>query len=242
VTFQVPHKRPDFLIDECIGERTEGLDAIIAKPDSNLVWHDYNELLNPWELHGEYCDVVYFFPVAFDYMLSHDGEALDMCDVLVRFAAEFEGQLKTDKLFDTVRVELKSCLDHWTRNFEVVHFDEKACEEKGWRLQHMDYVKMEETICEFTCELIKHDSIADLALDFTKGLANHAGDPIKASWFLQYSMARNDVYKPPEDPEILEILSNKEYLKDAAEVVLKNCVENEASPTYWNDAFRVLEI
>ncbi len=241
-SFQANRSRPRSLSDpdeECGADR---IAEILATPDNDLDWRQYRALLGPYSTAGTYEEVVYFLPLAFDYVLHHDEGALDLVTSLVWFSSQYETSLRRDRLHNCVRDSLRFCLAQWTSDFQIIHFDREACAQKGWGLQYSDYVVHSEVICQCNEDLVRFKAHADLALEFTNSLADHQQNKAKASWFLHYSAARFEVYTPPEDRQIRAILENRNLLLSAASFTCSQLTNEERHSTYWNDLFLKLEL
>jgi hypothetical protein len=129
---------------------------------------------------------------------------------------------------------------HWTREFGIIHIDSNACREKGWVILYADVVQSCEVICQCTEDLVRFRNHSDLAFDFFQSLRSHDDNATKAAWFLELARACNDVYTPPDDPEIRGMLLNPEFLRNAKNVVEQQRFGFDLSPTYWNDTFATL--
>lgn len=234
------YPRPSRLSDPHNDFTDERLCLILATPDDRLQWNDFRDLLGPFLPAGTYDEVVYFLPLAFNFMAEHDEDVLDLVTSVVWFASEYSDRLREDGLISVTRRNLSACLDHWTASFDVVHFDREGCRSKGWNIEYSDYVRHSEVVCETTCDLVRFIAHQDLAELFAWSLAHHGGDAVKAAWFIEYTRARTDVYQPPEHPPIQELLQDRDLLLAAADVVRKEMVNVERSPTYWNDTFSTL--
>lgn len=241
-SFQTNRSRPRRLSDPDDEYAADRFAEILATPDHDLDWRQYRALLGPYSTAGTYEEVVYFLPLAFDYVLRHDGDALDLITSLVWFSSQYETNLRQDRLHNSVRDRLRICLAHWTRDLQIIHFDREACRQKGWGLQYNDYVVHSEVVCQCNEDLVRFKDHADLALEFTKSLADHQQDKTKASWFLHYSAARFDAYTPPNDKQIRAILEDRSLLLGAASFVSSQFTGEERQSTYWNDLFLKLEL
>lgn len=217
--------------------------AMLAKRDSEFEWKDFKHFLGPYHLAGTYEQSVYFLPLSLKYIVTHDEDALDLITSIVWFISEYADPLAADGLLVGARGRVSECFEIWTSRFDVIHFDQTACQAKGWRrLTYFDYVKNVEVICEGTCDLVRFDRHADLAVDFFRSLADHCSDPIKAAWFLEMSRSQTDVYYPPEHPAIRELLGDKNLIRSAASVVQSSLVAAERSPTYWRNTLAAVGV
>jgi hypothetical protein len=170
----------------------------------------------------------------------HELDGLEIVTPIVGFIAKNHKYLAEDGILDIVRDCIRELLSYWTREFEVIHYEEKACREKGWGLKYFDYVKNCDVIGMATQDLVRFESDADLAVAFVHGLAYNSDNLVKASWFLQYSSSQGDIYYPPLYEPITRIINDEELLLKAAVVVEEHVIPNEPSPTYWRDTFMKL--
>jgi hypothetical protein len=144
--FKLPYPRPRSLSDPYRDYTPDHLAALLATPDEDLTCHDFQCLLGPFLPAGTYEESAYFLPLAFDYILAHDDDALDLVTSLVWFASQFALQLQRDRVLDAARTSLKSSLDYWTSGFTILHFDRDACRAKGWSREYRDLIRHSETI------------------------------------------------------------------------------------------------
>jgi hypothetical protein len=96
--------------------------------------------------------------LAFSYILAHDDGALELIASLVWYCSEFAQKLRADEIIDAARSGIRECFEHWTKQFEVVHFDSEGCRARGWGLDHYDYVQNIETVCEGLEDLVRYRS------------------------------------------------------------------------------------
>ena len=235
------HKRPKSLSDPFHDHTEEHARKLLSKPDSQLVWSDYQCLLGPFLPAGTYRESVYFLPLAFEHIASHDDDALDLITSIIWFVSEYADELKQDGILDASRDRIAECFEKWTSQFTVVHFDQSACQQKGWKLAYFDYVKHVEVICEGACDLVRFERHADLASSLFQSLKDNTTDAVRAAWFLELARARNDVYHPPAVSPISAILADREATSRAAELA-RPMIANESSPTYWTDTLNALGI
>lgn len=237
---RIRRPRTTHLSDPFCDFTSEMLREILNTPDGNLRCNDYRNLLGPFLPAGAYEESVYFLPLAMDYLCSHEDEALDLITSIVWFASEYAKQLDSEGMLHATRERLREILRHLTCQFTVIHFDRKACAQKGWGNPSFNLVHNAEVVCVGTSDLVRFKTHQDLAEEFTLSLAHHDGDPIKAAWFLEYARCQSDVYTPPEIPSITSLLSDRLLLEQAASVVIEKVMPNESSPNYWDDTFAFL--
>jgi hypothetical protein len=240
-SFNVRKPRPRVLSDPH-GEYFGGTAKHLAIADSDLQWHHYKLILGPYFPAGTYEESVYFLPLAFNHLLNHPDDALDLVTTPIWFASEFVEDLRRDGLLNPVRDRIRDCFVTWTREFHVIHFDQEACRAKGWGVPYSDYVNFSEVICQGMEDLARFNSHADLALEFFRSLSAAHANPVNSAWLLYLSHAQTAAYPPPDDPAIREILNDKALLQSAAETVRSTVAPAEPSPTYWRDVFAELNL
>lgn len=214
------------------------LNNLLRKDDSQLNWSDFSCLFGPHLPAGTYEELIYFLPAAFNYLKHHEEDALDLVTPIFGFCSKNAELLRNDGFELLVREQITECLNYWIRDFRIKHYDKEMCIRKGWRLIYQDIVQNTETICEGISDLVRFESFSPLAVEFIKSLAHHGGDLTKASWFLELSRARSDVYAPPEAPEIQSLLSDSNLLNEAYAVVWPEACDYRL--TYWHDTFQKL--
>lgn len=216
--------------------------AILAKPDAELTWVDFQTILGPFLPAGTYEESVYFLPLSLEYIVSNEAEALDLVTSIVWFVSECADRLAGDGLLEAARAQLSECFELWTGKFEVIHFDEAACKAKGWSLKYFDLVKNAEVVCDGMCALVEFVRHADLAENFFRSLADHGSDPVKAAWFLEMARSQTDVFHPPHHAPVSALLADPRLIRSAAAVVKSSMVASEAFPTYWRDTLAAIGV
>jgi len=238
IEIKLRYQRPRSLSDPFHDHTPDHLGALLSKSDRDLRWHDFQCVLGPFLPAGTYEESAYFLPLAFDYLLAHDDEALDLVTSLVWFASEYAPQLERDGALDAVREALRSCFGRWSGQFIIHHFDQDACHAKGWGL-YRDDVQHSETVMETANDLIRFRVHRDIAIAFFADLAAAESDPIKSAWFLESVRARlsNVVYRPPKHPDIRKLLDDDELAAKHAAVVRHTYPGFDPAATYWRDTF-----
>lgn len=232
------YSRPRKLSDPYSDFTDEMLKDFLKKNDSEFGRIDYSCLFGPHLPAGTYEEIIYFLPNAFEYLKLHEDDALDLVTPIFGFCSKNIEHLRKDGLEEIIKAKIMECLNYWVRDFRIEHYDKQMCESKGWRLHYQDLVHNTETICEGTTDLVRFETLSSVAIDFTKSLAYHHGDITKASWFIEFSRARFDVYTPPNLPEIQELLSNDALLNEAYAIVWPEAQDYKL--TYWRDTFSKL--
>lgn len=209
------------------------LSQLVEKSVSELHWVDFNRLFGPYLPAGTYQEVMFYLPAAFQYLQSCEEEALDSVTAVFGFCSKNDDTLKRDGLKVLVETEISTCLTHWVRKFEIIHYDQQACREKGWKRDYFNYVSCSELVAEATSDLVEFSAFADLAVHFYQSLANHISDPTKAAWLLELSRTRFEIYTPPAHDEIQQILADKTLLNNAYQTA--SSVMSKRNNTYWRD-------
>jgi len=238
----VKRKRPENLSDPGKDFSSWHLQDILAKPDCELIWSDFQDLFGPHLPAGTYEEIVYFLPFGFQYLVLPESESLDTVSAVFGFCSKNSFGLEKDGIKEQVDQAILGCLDFWTQCFEIVHLDEKACKRKGWKREYFDYVKNSELLFCGLKNLIELKTYEQMAISFLWKLGDHNGNAIKAAWFLESSRARLNVYGPPPHPDIDSLLCDKDLLKSAFEVVERKMISEIKASTYWMDVSLRLDL
>ncbi|NQT93133.1 MAG: hypothetical protein HQ559_10265 [Lentisphaerae bacterium] len=220
------------------------LTEIIETPDGSMTWWHFKQILGPFLPAGTYEEAAYFLPLAFDYILSHDDDSLELVTSLAWFISEYRDQLEAVSALAACRDWMTLCLRTWTKDFTVIHSDRGACEKKQWGIRCFDYVKHSETIAEGTCDLVRFTANADLAIEVYRRVSATTADPVEAAWFLEFARQRcvHDVRKPPKCSEVTELLEDKETVERSAQTVSAHLPSYPKSPSYWRATFNALGV
>lgn len=240
----LPYSRPASLSDPFHDFSAEMLAGILETPDAKMTWWHYQQILGPFLPAGTYEEAAYFLPRAFDHIRSHDDDALDLVTSLAWFISEYRPKLEADGAIGACRALMESCLDQWTAEFRVIHFDRAGCQEKGWGLRYFDYVKHSEVVAEGTCDLIRFTANADLAIRLYQRVAREDASPVEAAWFLEFARQHftDDVRKPPSHVVITKIIEDKNIAERSARLVALELKGFADFPSYWRDTFNGLAI
>jgi hypothetical protein len=240
--FRVPYSRPKSLSDPHHGNFEYELKELLNTPDENLTFSDFRSLLGPYLPAGTYEETCYFLPLAFTYILAHDDDALEFVTSLVWYCSEYADKLRADRILEDSRQGIRKCLDHWTKQFEVVHFDAEGCRARGWGLEHFDYVRNMEVVGQALDDLMRFFSHSDLAVAFITELCQ-SNEPVKQAWFLEFlrGKLKGDAYCPPNYEEIDRLFENKRRIRSLVATVKNTVVPFEKSPTYWSDSLALVE-
>ncbi len=240
--FAVRYPRPQRLSDPFHDFYPDSLNRLLATPDEQLSWSDFQVILGPFLPAGKYEEAVYFLPLAFEYLLKHDRDACDLFTSLAWFVSEYADDLSRDGLLIGARERLQACFHHWTSRFTVIHLDREACRKRGFGMTYIDVVLHTNAVGAGLDDLFRFRRHVDVAETFVNSLVQHNGDYIKAAWFLE--LARSWIaagpFPFPDYGPLCELLADEQLLETARKVVLENRGERESSPTYWRDTFTIL--
>lgn len=242
--FSVKHPRPKSLSDPFHDNSPELLEQLLQMPDELLGRPEFKLILGPHLPAGTYEESVYFLPLVCDYILAHDEDALDLISSIVWFSSEYATRLEVDGNLEDVRRLIARCLEHWTADFAVVHYDLNACQAKGWRLSYRNIVTNAETVAEATSELVEFEKHADLAIAFFEQLTSPSASAVNAAWYLELArqIADDDVRTPPNHDRVLTLLEDKSMAERSARLVSELLPGFATFPSYWRDTFESLAI
>ncbi|MFN8447270.1 MAG: hypothetical protein U0521_01380 [Anaerolineae bacterium] len=238
-TFKVKYKRPQKLSDPAHEYTRDERDRLLATPDRQLTYKEFNSLLGILPA-GTYEETVYFLPLAFRYILVDSNKAIQLVVSLSSYISLAAEQLRKDNLLEPVRDCLKELFSAWTDTFIVIHLDEAACKDRGYGIDHDDYVENSQALIMLLSELVKYKIHQDLAEEFLVGLVAPDATPIQAAWFLELGKVDRTVYFPKDSKLIMQLVKDSTLRRHAAEIVRRHIIPQETSPTYWRDTFRKL--
>ena len=107
----LPYPRPASLSDPFHDFTSEMLEKILQTPDSEMTWWHYQQILGPFLPAGNYEEAAYFLPRAFDHILSHDDNSLDLVTSLAWFISEYRPRLEEDGAIEAARDLMRRCLE-----------------------------------------------------------------------------------------------------------------------------------
>ena len=213
------------------------LDIVLEKPFSSLRYKDYACLFASYLPGGTYDEVRVYVPWFVDHLINKPDDRLDLITGWAWWSSEYWNRISDDHACNYVVSVHRYLLAEFTKEFKIIHFDKQACKQKGWDKEYFNYVKGTETVNEFLSDLWRFKVHRQIVLEFIYNLSDFEKDMTKVGWFVELSVSRFDVYTPPIDEGIYEILLDKKLIDNALELVLKNDLSN----SYWDDAFKLLD-
>jgi len=183
---KIPYPRPKKLTNLGCCYSDKELNLILSKKDHELIWHDFRDLFIVSNCVGEYEEIVYFLPFYFFYLLNTPEDSLDCINEIPHFIKYYKENLIKDGIFNDCLELLYALPDRWTSEFNIVHYDKKACESKGWVLKHNDIVGNSQLVCEFIDNLCSKN-LEEIAIKFIRNISADNASDIKSAWFLEYA-------------------------------------------------------
>jgi len=236
IEFEVPYERPNSFSEVYYDIDPEKANAIL-KLKREFAIKEYVTIFNPYEPVGIYKEVAYFLPQGFSFVKSAQPGYADVQKYLFAYCAINSDNLKADKLWDTIRWQLKDCLDGWSKEFKLFNPEAKAIFQA---IEHSD------DIYHGVHDMVIHEEIRDIALDFLQSLAFHKGDKHKAKWFLDYATYRHkypilEFYKE-KYKEVDVLVFDKRLLNDAYNLLLEDIVTDAKYHDYWSTTLTYLDL
>ncbi len=239
--FKTPYKRPEKFSNPYDHISDKELKGVLDTADLDMDWSDYCIIfhLTPISSYQESC---YFLPFALQYINNNPDNSLDCSTEIIWFISEHIGSLKKDGLFEKCEDSLKACLNTWTKNFAVEHFDKEACRKKEWVIDHDDGVENSQLLIESLDDMVFYESLANIAFDFIAEIRS-SETGIQCAWYLELCNI-NKVYNCCIQCEKLkEFLADQKYIDRCSDIVKKTSfMDQVTSPTYWNDVCGRLNI
>lgn len=125
--FQVPYPRPTNLSDPYYDFDGCDLKALAARPIDEMKWDDYQYLFGPHLPAGTYEEVMFFLPYAFDFLKINHNDSLDVTYAVFGFCSINKDKLQRDGLLEIVQAKILDCLQVWSQEFNITHYDKEAC-------------------------------------------------------------------------------------------------------------------
>lgn len=236
----LPYSRPKWLSDPFCDYSIDHIERLLATPDEELNWEHFRYLLGPHLPAGTYAESVYFLPLAFDYFLTHEEVALELVSPLVGFVSKNATSLRQDGALDAVRTKLHSCIDRWSSEFTIIHFDRDACREREWGLRYYDYVRYSEILMDFLNDLINFEAHQDLALSFITNMAAADDSPLLSAWYLEFARVQSTSKLPRpmrKQRQIMNLFDDEEMAWNHSTIVRESLPSFDPEATYWLDTF-----
>ncbi len=204
-------------------------------------WRDYFWIFAVGVAPVTYEEGLFFLPDAFDCLRQNtDGDGIQIDSGVIWFISHHADRLKADGLLAACQGEVDRCFAHWTRQFVVIHFDQAACEAKGWRLKRFNIVEDSQVLCETIEALVQWETNRAWGESFIARLAESENDPLQSAWFLEYAHEATCWGEFHQYPENLG--RERALLERHARIVLESKELFDVHPTYWEDVFDGLNL
>jgi hypothetical protein len=173
--------------------------------------------------------------------LNQNDDGIHCLSDVIYFIFYNENDLANDKILESCVETVKKWFNKWTNEFEIIHYDKKACEKKQWGNDHYDIVNNSQIIIECLDDLTCYMSLEQIAFDFVEYL-RISPLAINAAWYLELSNFVQELTLIRNE-ELKIMFSDKYYLEKCAKIVKQSSfIDNTSSPTYWDDVFKNLNI
>lgn len=243
VDMWVRHSRPGAFSGLRMEFDDDARQIVLRTRDDLLVpWH-FQTLFAPYLPAGTYAEVVYFLPAAFRYLFDRREDFGEMVPAVVGWIAANSVSLHSEGLFAPARENLLICLSEWTGDFYVDLEDFSH-----WRCAR-GAPRNAEVVTDTLVEIAMHEVLADLAVQFLRGLSYRSSSRFQLAWFLELSVslvpenrflpARRAV---PLPAEVAAIIQDAQLRRHAALVVLDKFVPLSEQAEYWSEVFSALRI
>lgn len=168
--------------DEC---RPEVIADLLAKPEAQLGWNDFNLLFRAGVAPASYEEGVCFLPEAFAFLRRNPSEdGINCVADVMWFISEYAERLRRNGLLDDCREEVRTLLAEQTREFVILHWDRATSPEMCGMLDHRDHVRND--LPWHTLEaLLRFRTLGAWAEEFLDTLLTARGEPLKSAWFLE---------------------------------------------------------
>ena len=240
--FEVKRTRPSRLTADLWTLDPARMKELLAKDDELLDWSDYQRLLLGALHDVVYEESVYFLPRAFSRLLRHPAEASELAWSVAWFSSEYASELRADGDLESVRTAMLEVLDRWTGGEDAIPRDPTGRPlQEEWQERHFDCARRA-LVLETLSYLVEYRVHADLAADFLRSRAEHAGEPVKAAWFLEFVcrvLSGEGDHLPAHMP-IVELVRNEQLQASAAKTVREKLIADQAPSQYWQRCFELL--
>jgi hypothetical protein len=230
INFRTPYPRPSRLSNPFKHFSQSELKRILQTANDQLIFSDFRTIFHWSTPAGTYEEVAHFLPCALEYMRCDPNGAREFISGILCFVSGHAVQLGKDSLLSHINEAIRSCFEIWTSQFVVEHFDEKACQQRGWGIKHFDCVRNSEIVRELFESLQKYQIFKNLAAELLESLATAQGKATKSAWFLEYAR------------EAGESVFERELLQRHYKSIEMTLVANEPSPTYWETIRKELDL
>jgi len=243
--FKTKQTRPTSLLNQGCCFSDDEVSEILALRDQDLTFSEYRTLFDLSRCVGTYDQLVYFLPLALQYIKENPGDGFECLSQVIHFVSAEVGLLKRDGLIDPSRREMRLWFEQWTKSFTVQHYDKQACRQKGWVIEYDDIVHNSQLVSELIDDLVRFRTHADLAEEMVQSLARPAQDYTRSAWFLEYARQVRTGYLDLEAQSNLKIhrlIADNQLLQCHYDLILNTVVAQEESPTFWSDLRKALNL
>lgn len=241
--FVTPYDRPKSFADPGGDWSEEHAARVLDKPDAELGWWEFRAIFQTGLPLASYQQGVYFAPFAFKHLKERRENHIEYVSSLVWFLSEHKAMLDSDQMTADIERAFRACLEYWTAKFTVIHLDWEACKAKGLGDAYLEYVDGADDALQLLDELGRYKSFDYICADFVRSLSIYRGNPTQSAWYLGYCANRRQHtkrgrYRHSPVPDY----DDRNLIDRHVELVVRELVSKEKSPTFWNDVFAWLGI
>jgi hypothetical protein len=242
--------RPPQLSNQNCCYSHEQMAVIDSKPLESLTWSDFEAIFALSQCTAQFQEQLYYFPFALQYLQAKPDEGNELLPGLVYFTASHREALDRAGFLAPALAALRGCFTIWTSAFQIRHFDKIACAQKGWQVDHSDYVEHSAAVRELIDVLLRY-GLAPLAEDLVESWVSVGSRPEDSAWLLEFAKEEREAYEyychertvPPDvdmtpskrSKRIVALITDNVRLQAEYDRISENLVANEQSPTYWAD-------
>jgi hypothetical protein len=169
--------------DEC---RPEVIADLLAKPEAQLGWNDFNQLFRVGVAPATYAEGLYSLPAAFAFLRRNpNGDAVNCVADVIWLLSEHATRLEKDRLLPECRETVLALLKERTGQFVVTHWDREKNRQMGRDREHYDYVEDSQLVCDTLEALFRFGTLRGWAGEFLEMLSCAQNEPLKSAWFLE---------------------------------------------------------
>jgi hypothetical protein len=182
--FKTLYRKPKTLTDRYDECQPDAVARLLAKPEAELDWNDFNMLFRAGVAPATYEEGLYFLPAAFAFLRRRpSADVVDCLADVVWFVSEHAARLDGDGLLADCRAEILALLTERTRQFAVVHWDRETNRQMGRNRDHYDYVEDSQVVCGTLRALLEFKTLRAWAEEVLTSLSRAEGEPVKSPWY-----------------------------------------------------------
>lgn len=244
VEIRVRRSRPGKLSDPAHDFDEASLRDLLGTRDDLLAWQHFQSLFGPWLPAGTYEEIVYFLPLAFRFLYDRREDVDEVVGPILGWIAANQEGLQEDGLWGATRENVVICLEHWTRDFDVIPVVGGASVNSPIGTFR---VRNSQLVTRTLQELNVWRGLRDLAPRFLRSLAFQSSTTFQLAWILELSRSLLLAFSSATGrtgsampADIAAVLQDETIRRRAAAVVLRELVPWPSQTEYWQETFELL--